>query len=210
MSIASPIPKAIREAPPGDLQLTEVSRNAQAHIGKSIRWGGTIVALSNEEGGWTRIEIAEHPLDYQGQPENESPSEGRFLVRSTISFDPTIYAEGREITVAGVIERAGELPLVEAKDYYMWGQIEKVAKAEKEPARYRHPQRYRDRYPLLFPYGYYPPYRYYRYDPWYRYGYYYPYFPYYYGNYPSYRFGFGFGFGDQPFQGASKWFIFND
>ncbi len=120
-------PPAISTAPPGNLQLAAVGRGAMAR-GARVRWGGTIVALRNEP-GWTRLEVLEHGLDAGGQPRADSPSAGRFMVRAAIPYEPRIYAEGRLITVAGVLAGTAEssgppsssLPLVEASNIYLWG-----------------------------------------------------------------------------------------
>lgn len=121
-------PSTINTPPPGDLQLAAVRRGV-ATPGAPVRWGGSILGLRNEP-GWTRLEVLERKLDAQGQPQANSPSAGRFAVRAAIPYDPRIYAEGRQITVAGVLkETAGRdpaspsarLPLVEARDVYLWG-----------------------------------------------------------------------------------------
>ncbi|HYQ90806.1 MAG TPA: Slp family lipoprotein, partial [Candidatus Competibacteraceae bacterium] len=122
------VPASIRTAPPGDLPLSEAVAGAGSHRGVSVRWGGNILALENET-GWTRLEIQEHPLDQNGQPQSESGSAGRFYVRAAIPFAPQVYAPGRQITVTGVLTgpavgggtgAASSLPVVEAKELYLW------------------------------------------------------------------------------------------
>jgi outer membrane lipoprotein len=123
------VPASIRSAPPGDLSLAEAVAGSGVYHGASVRWGGNILALQNET-GWTRLEIQQHPLDQNGQPQSESGSAGRFYVRAAIPFDPQVYAPGRQVTVTGVLTGpaggsgagpASSVPVVEAKELYLWG-----------------------------------------------------------------------------------------
>lgn len=157
-------PPAIREVPPGDLQLREVRENISAHRGTRVRWGGVIVSVENKTDE-TWIQVLELKLSRSGQPKRQSPSDGRFLMRAKGFLDPAVYAKDVEITVVGTlgdeVERSiGEhpysFPVVSADAYHLW-----------RPARY---------------YGHYP----YRHYPSYYYGYYY--YPY---GYHHYAFHFG-------------------
>lgn len=100
---ATSLPDAIRNAPPGNPSLSMVRDNIAGFTGARIRWGGTIIGVDNrpEE---TRLEIVAYPLDDYGQPDIASGSDGRFIARVDGFLDPAVYAPGREITVAGVVE----------------------------------------------------------------------------------------------------------
>ncbi|MFO1428971.1 MAG: Slp family lipoprotein [Candidatus Competibacteraceae bacterium] len=141
------VPASIRAAPPGDLSLAEAAAGPEVHRGARVRWGGNIVALQSET-GWTRLEIQQHPLDRNGQPQSESGSAGRFYARAAIPFDPQVYAPGRQITVAGVLTgmaatggagSASSLPVVEATELYLWGST--VAHNDEPLFRPRQPSR---------------------------------------------------------------------
>ena len=143
------VPASIRSAPPGDLSLTAAEAGPGVRRGAVVRWGGSILALQNEP-GWTRIEVQQHPLDQNGQPQPGSGSAGRFYVRAAIPFDSQVYATGRQITVAGVLTGTAasdgpgprsDLPVVEAKDIYFWGSTA----AQSDEAWFR-PRRQRDAY----------------------------------------------------------------
>ena len=144
-------PSAVREAPPGDLQLREARDDVSAHTGMPVRWGGVIVSVENKDNE-TWIEVLELKLSRAGKPKRYSRSGGRFFVRVKGFLDPTVYAKGQEITVVGILEGDAErsigkqsysFPVVNADEHYLG-----------------HPDR-RYRYdPPYNHYGYYPRYRY--------------------------------------------------
>ncbi len=122
----SSVPGPIHSAPRDDLRLAQVGFEPAAYAGRPVRWGGTILSLANRP-GWTEILVQVQPLDAVGRPQT-GPSEGRFLVRGPIPYDPATYAPGRRLTVAGivvgpVVADAETLPLVAARDYYLWDQV---------------------------------------------------------------------------------------
>lgn len=176
------LPSVIRQAPTGDLQLAQARDNIRAYTGTPVRWGGTIVAVENEDRG-IRIEVQEHQLDSHGQPQPDSATGNRFIARASVPFDPEIYAEGQEITIAGSLIGAGEglkdqqrsmLPLVEAKQHYVWYQDYRRSYPSYSPRyHYRRPYhsyssrfhyrsypRFYGGYSLGFHYGPYPRFRY--------------------------------------------------
>ncbi len=121
-------PPAIRHAPPADLQLGEARDNIDAHKDRLVRWGGSIVSVENKDNE-TWIEVLELKLSRSGEPKRYSPSAGRFLIRVSRFLDPAIYAKGRQITVAGVLEGDVErsigkqpysFPVVKAEEHYLW------------------------------------------------------------------------------------------
>jgi len=155
---ASYIPNEIRTPPPGDLQLAQVLREPQSHLGARVRWGGEIVAVENTKRE-TRVILVAKPLDYSGRPEDTDFSPGRFLARFQGFRDPATYKEGRALTVAGVLEPAvtrpvGDYPyvypVVAAQTDYLWQPLPDYL-----PGYYWYPY-----YPYCSPF--YGPY----YDPW--------------------------------------------
>jgi outer membrane lipoprotein len=200
------IPPAIGEAPPRNVQLTEVAVNPSAYTGSTVRWGGTIVDLTNAQ-QWTQIEVQEHRLNKSGRPALDSSSAGRFVVRSQVPFNPDIYAKHRPITVIGVLigtvdDVQQSLPLLEAENVYLWGQSDQI-NDDFFKGYFSYLRRQRNYYyPYYSPYspccyayyqrGFYDDDFFYPLRPGYRYGY-----PWYW-NYPGYwpRYGFYFGFYD--------------
>lgn len=164
------ISKNVRAEVDPTLSFKQVLQDPNTFNGKTVLWGGEIVETTNQKDGSTLIEILERRLGRQGEPDETSPSQGRFLVFSQEYMDPYVYRKGKKITVAGQIlgekiRPLGEMdyryPLVSIKQIHLW------------PVYYYAPAPY---------YPYYP----YYYDPWWRP---YPWYP-----WGGYGFGWGFGY----------------
>ncbi len=146
------------------LSLGAVNADAGAYLGRTVRWGGTIVAVQPElNGSW--LEVSERPLNRAGKPVLEGPSRGRFLVRTHHVLDQTLYAPGREITVAGVVRGSMDasvgdehyaLPLIRARSFDLWPRKSRVTRVGvyEYPADY---PRFRDHYYGHHRYPYYYP-----------------------------------------------------
>lgn len=128
LACASQVPVAIRAAAPGDLNPSQIHNQPDVYIGQPIRWGGTIIQITNlaEE---TRLMILAQPLDKQGRPlENDAP-QGRFIATIAGFLEPVLYANGREITVRGSLvstttEKVDAFPylypVVRVDTHYLW------------------------------------------------------------------------------------------
>ena len=75
------------------------------------------------------MEVLQKPIDFQDRPTELDRSGGRFLALSDEYLDAALYAEGREVTVAGVVEgkrvqRLDEIdysyPLIRVKKIHLW------------------------------------------------------------------------------------------
>lgn len=163
-------PPAIRQAPPQEPSFLEVLGETERHVGKCVRWGGTILSIENKQMG-TWIEVLEQKLRRSGEPKQYSRSDGRFLAHVPHFVDPAIYAKGRTITIAGIVtgserraigEQLYSYPIVRAQDYFLWGPT----------------------------HTYYPPYRYYSPHHGYYYGYgYHHHFGFHFGHHRPHHFG---------------------
>lgn len=152
---ASPVPRAIQEQPKPSLQLAEV-RTGALPVDTRVRWGGTIATLEHKANeSW--LEIVERPLDRDGRPLRGDRSGGRFLVRIAGFLEPTVYKDGRLITVSGILEarerrRIGDYEydyvIVKAQDYYLWPR--QAERRNIEPAPYGW---YDPWYPRGYPWG---------------------------------------------------------
>ena len=125
---ATTVPKEIREPPPDNPALAEVRTATQRFIGAHVRWGGTIASVDNRETE-TRVEVVARELGRDGRPRETDRSPGRFIAAIDGFLDPVVYAEGRDLTVTGVI--AGEVthkigdhdytfPVVRVNSYLLW------------------------------------------------------------------------------------------
>lgn len=108
--------------------ITPLAAQTQNFAGNKVRWGGTIANVSPRKNE-TCFQVVSHSLDSMARPEEEDKSDGRFMACSPGFYDPAIYAEGREVTVAGTLQapvlgKIGEydyrFPLIAAEEIYLW------------------------------------------------------------------------------------------
>ncbi len=127
---ATHIPQAIRQAPTDSIAVAEAQRNPTSHVGRPVRWGGTILAVRNQPRA-TEIELLARPLRAAGEPLDEAAGQGRFLAEIPRFLDPAEYPEGRSLTLRGRLARVetrpvGEYPyrypVVVAEEWYLWPQ----------------------------------------------------------------------------------------
>ncbi|WP_024326882.1 Slp family lipoprotein [Thioalkalivibrio sp. AKL19] len=101
------VPASLAPLPAAAPDREQVLADPAAAKGETVVWGGVIAAVENTSGG-TRLEVVGRDLDRQGRPQEADRSPGRFRAVSSGFLDPQIYAEGREVTVRGVIQGTEE------------------------------------------------------------------------------------------------------
>jgi outer membrane lipoprotein len=125
---ASQIPEAIRTLPQAPVELTQVQQEPTRYLGRSVRWGGRILAVDNRPDS-TEIEILSRPLDGTGAPRPQGKAQGRFIAQVAGFLDPAEYRKDRELTVRGVVtgvetRAVGDYPyrypIVRADSRYLW------------------------------------------------------------------------------------------
>ena len=150
---ATPISREIRSQVDFSVRLNDVRKNPGNYLDKMVLWAGVIVSAENLKEG-TLIEIVQKPTTVEKRPRNVDLSDGRFMALHEGYLDVAIYAEGREVTVAGNIKEVrnrplGEIeyvyPVIHAKEIHLWP-------VRSEKTRYIYPAWH-------YPYGYYYPYR---------------------------------------------------
>ena len=128
LSACAGLPAAVRNVPVEKVSYSEVSKNPNHYKDTSVRWGGVIIDVENEE-SFTQVQVLSYPLNYSGRPQLSKSPEGRFLIKSSQFLDPAVYAKDREITVAGTIEgdaqrmigkKSVSMPLLSSKAIYLW------------------------------------------------------------------------------------------
>lgn len=158
---ASTVPKPIRDAPVGAPSPGVVRADPDAYHDAAVRWGGTIVSVTNKA-EFTELELVARPLDDSGRPRPVDRSLGRFLARVPGFLDPAVYERGRLLTVVGVVSGVQErsvgeypyrFPVVAVDGHHLWPKRTPVSER---------------------PYPYDP----YGYDPWYPRSMFHPYCPY--------------------------------
>jgi len=153
------ISKELRAQVEAEINIDRARKDYKSYEGKMVIWGGVVVKAENLKEG-TLLEVVQKPLNSEERPRDVDQSEGRFLALYKGYLDVAIYAEGREVTVAGRLtgikeKLLGEIdytyPVVTAQEVYLW-----PPRREIEP--YGYPHWY------YYPYWWYYPYRF---DPWY-------------------------------------------
>ena len=105
------------------------ARRAPPASPETVRWGGTIVGITNTANDTTQVEIVARPLRSSGRPINDDRSDGRFIAEFKQFLDPEIYTAGRDLSVIGTVAdtvegRIGEtryrFPLLHVSDHRYW------------------------------------------------------------------------------------------
>lgn len=122
------LPPAVKNVPVTDVTYSQASRNPSSYENTSVRWGGVVIDVQNEE-NYTLVQVLSYPLNYYGRPQLTKRSGGRFVIKSSEFLDPAVYAKDRELTVAGVIKgdiertignKKVRLPLLSSTAIYLW------------------------------------------------------------------------------------------
>jgi outer membrane lipoprotein len=125
---ASVISRGVLQQVDPNVTFASVFKNPDAYRGKVVVWGGVIISASNLKEG-TLIEVLEKPLGFQKRPSGGDETGGRFLALYDGYLDTAVFAKGREVTVAGVIQggrtkRLDEIdyryPLIAIKEIHLW------------------------------------------------------------------------------------------
>ena len=125
---ATNIPDAVRQAPAKALSVAQVQQAPAQYVGRDVRWGGEIVFLENGSDS-TDVALLATELGSTGKPDVDGVLDARFIARVAEFLDPAEYAEGRRVTVTGVItgvesrmvgEYAYSYPLVQVQAYHLW------------------------------------------------------------------------------------------
>ena len=113
-----------------DQSLTPQSVNAEPAIakGKTALWGGTILYTQNLK-DYTQIEVLAYPLSSYHQPQVQDKPLGRFIIRHQGFLEPATYAQGKLITVMGIIgdSKKGKVgdstyiyPVLNSQQLHLW------------------------------------------------------------------------------------------
>lgn len=130
LGACSGLPERLQNVPVTDVTYKQASKSLSKYDGTSVRWGGTIVEVKNEQ-NFTLVQVLAYPLSYTGRPKTREQSPGRFTIKSAKFLDPEVYEEEREITVAGTIKgdiertignRTVRMPLLLGEAVYLWPQ----------------------------------------------------------------------------------------
>lgn len=93
-----------------------------------VIWGGQIINAANLKTS-TQLEVLSYPLSYRQKPQVEEKPQGRFLVTVPGYLETADFAQGRLVTISGVISaihtgKVGEstynYPLLETTQVHLW------------------------------------------------------------------------------------------
>ncbi len=105
-----------------------VAQAPERFSGRSVIWGGQIVAVENLPNS-TEIQILAYPLDASQRPLPDSPAGGRFIAIMRGYVEPLSYPAGALVTLTGHIQgvRTGTVgdasyafPLVRVDAAHVW------------------------------------------------------------------------------------------
>lgn len=128
---ATDLPTPIARAPEVEVDPSAVAAEPERYRERRVRWGGTIAGVENRADA-TEVEVVSRPLARSGRPREVDRTEGRFLAVVPGFLDPTVYAEGRELTVAGPVvgvrgrpigEYPYRFPVVQAEAHHLWAPL---------------------------------------------------------------------------------------
>ncbi len=100
----------------------------ELHQNRTVRWGGTVVAVENRDDS-TWVEVIERPLSRGGQPLTTRQSRGRFMAVVPGFLDPVDYSAGKAITITGAVdgsdtrkigEASYDYPRVVVSEHQLW------------------------------------------------------------------------------------------
>lgn len=123
------ISKEIRDEAVPITGFVEIRQNPDKFKGKTIIIGGVIVTTMNNEDETTTLTILTFPLNKYEKPKDWKDSQGRLIVNVSQFLDPAIYANGREVTVAGTVSGVETAPVgkmhykyvvIKARQIYLW------------------------------------------------------------------------------------------
>ena len=84
----------------------EVARQPDSAIGKTVQWGGEIIAVINRQDS-TEVQVLAYPLYSDGSPNRELDPTGRFLVVYRGYLEPSSFICGLNIIGAPPIPSLG-------------------------------------------------------------------------------------------------------
>ncbi len=129
LSACSPaISKQVLREANRSITFQDLQKDPDRYAGQVVVEGGQILSATAREGD-TWVEVLQQPLDWRNRPQDTDVSYGRFLARLPGPPDPSLYAVGQKITVAGQVQgkRVQPIgmtqytyPVLIAKEFYLW------------------------------------------------------------------------------------------
>ncbi|PCJ50539.1 MAG: hypothetical protein COA74_01800 [Gammaproteobacteria bacterium] len=129
LSACSNMPESIQYENPEEISLLAVQQGAINLTGQTVRWGGVITQVINNEND-TWVEILALNLNDSGRPSSSRfNNDGRFIAKIDQFLDPEVYQQGYSFTVVGTLAdkidgKIGEFnysyPVIQVDGHYIW------------------------------------------------------------------------------------------
>jgi len=109
--------------------ITVADARARPQDGARVRWGGELVRTTPQGADDTCLEIVDKPLDRTARPQPTDTTRGRFVACARGTYDPAVWAPGREVTAVGTLdgtvqttigERRYDCPRVAVEAVHLW------------------------------------------------------------------------------------------
>lgn len=123
-------PAEIEKTATAPVSVAQVQKDSVSHLGKTVRWGGSILNVANRKDS-TTIEVLSRPLSSSSRP-LDKPGTGRFMVEIPGFVDPASYPVGRDLTVVGTLIRVDEksvgefpyqYPVLASINLHLWPEV---------------------------------------------------------------------------------------
>ena len=110
------------------LSYPELAANPNAHVGRVVLLGGTIVEATNFA-AFTRLILLQYPLGRGDRPRTNQPSGGRFVLHVPGYLETEVYRPGRAVSVIGEVKGQEDLalgettyayPVLVPKELHLW------------------------------------------------------------------------------------------
>lgn len=117
-----------KDAPATAITPAEMAIEPERYHGIDVVWGGKILGVNNLADA-TEVEIIAYPLDGAQRPDQNAPTEGRFLIELPGYVEPLDFPAGRFVTLHGRVTgtrtaqidaRDLALPLVSDAAVHLW------------------------------------------------------------------------------------------
>jgi outer membrane lipoprotein len=99
-----------------EVEYPQIKASPETYIGKTVILGGMILANEITDAGST-LEILKYTLDSRDKPQDPDEKAGRFLARSNRILDPSIFKEGKLVTLTGTLRNL-EVRLLQKANYH--------------------------------------------------------------------------------------------
>ncbi|OUR73875.1 hypothetical protein A9Q92_07685 [Methylophaga sp. 42_8_T64] len=120
---------AIQFPPEQDVTLAHVLlENSGHYVGQTVRWGGKIINVSNQQGELA-VEVEQFPLNRYGFPLQKLGSNGRFIAQGITNITAETLQPGLFITFSAMIDsettktikrKDTVLPILKVQQSHLW------------------------------------------------------------------------------------------